>query len=183
MKHISLLDIRFHFVPSFTLNSFPRFYPRNRVAVSSPHRRQILHQKPKMNPVMPVPRLIQLATTIKDSVLKIQEILDTLGVLSPSFDENAPPLPVQIGEAQDIVLGATAELHDLLTEPTNMIHRSARVKITHLDIFHRREANIAVHKIRVTGLHVCRRSLTLVLRNSYRLMGRLRLKKFLIGRH
>ncbi|OAL70068.1 hypothetical protein A7D00_5597 [Trichophyton violaceum] len=79
-----------------------------------------------MDPVMPVPRLIQLATTIKDSVLKIQEILDTLGALSPSFDENAPPLPVQIGEAQDIVLGATAELHDLLTEPTNMIHRSAR---------------------------------------------------------
>lgn len=79
---------------------------------------------------MPVPRIIQLATTIKDSVLKIQETLDTLGALSPSFDENAPPLPAQISAAQDMVLDATAELHDLLTEPTNMIHRSARVKTT-----------------------------------------------------
>ncbi|EGE01163.1 sterigmatocystin 8-O-methyltransferase [Trichophyton equinum CBS 127.97] len=79
-----------------------------------------------MDSVMPVPRIIQLATTIKDWVLKIQETLDTLGALSPSFDENAPPLPAQISAAQDMVLDATAELHDLLTEPTNMIHRSAR---------------------------------------------------------
>lgn len=141
-----------------------------------------------MDPVVPVPRIIQLATTIKDAVLKIQETLDTLGALSPSFDENAPLLPVHIGKAQDIVLDATAELHDLLTEPTNMIHRLARVKITrslHLDIFHQQTANfnIDVHIIRVISPHVCRRSLTLVLRNSYRLMGRLRLRRFLIGRH
>ncbi|EFE34668.1 O-methyltransferase, putative [Trichophyton benhamiae CBS 112371] len=108
-----------------------------------------------MAPVVPVPRIIQLATTIKDAVLKIQETLDTLGALSPSFDENAPLLPVHIGKAQDIVLDATAELHDLLTEPTNMIHRLARVKITrslHLDIFHQQTANFNIDAISHFGI-------------------------------
>ncbi|KAM5467369.1 hypothetical protein MauCBS54593_005337 [Microsporum audouinii] len=79
-----------------------------------------------MEGTKPVPRIIQLAATISSSVLKIQETLDILGAPSPSFDENASPLPIDIGKAQDAVLDATAELHDLLTEPSNIIHRSAR---------------------------------------------------------
>lgn len=87
----------------------------------------------KMDPNKSIPRIIQLATIINLSVAKIQEVLDNQGAPSPSFDEHAPPLPVDIGEAQDAVLDATAELHDLLTEPLNIIHRSARVSYSILD--------------------------------------------------
>jgi hypothetical protein len=80
-----------------------------------------------MDPKKSIPQIIQLATTISLSVAKIQAILDNQGAPSPSFDEHAPPLPVDIAEAQDAVLDATAELHDLFTEPLNIIHRSARV--------------------------------------------------------
>ncbi|KAF4629778.1 hypothetical protein G7Y89_g8370 [Cudoniella acicularis] len=73
-----------------------------------------------------LPRIIQLATIISFSVAKIQESLDNQGAPSPSFDEHAPPLPVDIDEAQNAVLDATTELHDLLTEPLNILHRSAR---------------------------------------------------------
>ena len=81
----------------------------------------------KMEPSLPAPRILQLAAQITLSVGKIQEFLDKRGLPSPSFDEDAPPLPVDIGEAQDTVLDATAELHDLLTEPLNLLHRCARV--------------------------------------------------------
>ncbi|KJK79860.1 hypothetical protein H634G_04099 [Metarhizium anisopliae BRIP 53293] len=73
-----------------------------------------------------MPRLIQLATTINLSVAKIQQVLDSQQAPSPSFDEDSPPLPANIREAQDVVLDATAELHDLLTDPLNLMHQSAR---------------------------------------------------------
>ncbi|KID94226.1 sterigmatocystin 8-O-methyltransferase, partial [Metarhizium majus ARSEF 297] len=73
-----------------------------------------------------IPRLIQLVTTINLSVAKIQQVLDSQQAPTPSFDEDSPPLPVDIREAQDVVLDATAELHDLLTDPLNLVHRSAR---------------------------------------------------------
>ncbi|KAH6845706.1 S-adenosyl-L-methionine-dependent methyltransferase [Chaetomium sp. MPI-CAGE-AT-0009] len=73
-----------------------------------------------------LPKLRELAATIELAVAKIQEALDAQGAPSPSFDEDAPPLPSDIGEARDIVLDATAELQDLLTEPLNMIHRASR---------------------------------------------------------
>ena len=75
-----------------------------------------------------VPKLRQLAAAIEAAVAKIQEALDAQGVPSPSFDEDAPALPSDIGEARDVVLDATAELQDLLTEPLNMIHRASRVR-------------------------------------------------------
>ena len=78
----------------------------------------------------PLPKLVQLAATINTSIAKIQAVLDSLGGPSPSFAEDAPPLPPGISEARDAVLDATAELHDLLTEPLTMIHRAARVGIT-----------------------------------------------------
>ncbi|KFG78472.1 sterigmatocystin 8-O-methyltransferase [Metarhizium anisopliae] len=73
-----------------------------------------------------MPRLIQLATTINLSVAKIQQVLDSQQAPSPSFDEDSPPLPANIREAQDVVLDATTELHDLLTDPLNLMHQSAR---------------------------------------------------------
>lgn len=82
-----------------------------------------------------IPRLIQLATTINLSVAKIQQVLDSQQAPTPSFDEDSPPLPVDIREAQDVVLDATAELHDLLTDPLNLMHRSARVYVPKLAEF------------------------------------------------
>ena len=76
-----------------------------------------------------MPRLIQLATTINLSVARIQKVLDSQQAPSPSFDEDSVPLPVDIRDAQDVVLDATAELHDLLTDPLNLMHRFARVHV------------------------------------------------------
>lgn len=73
-------------------------------------------------------KLMQLSATISTSIAEIQQVLDAEGAPSPSFDEDAPPLPTRIAEARDAVLDATAELHDLLMEPLNMIHRAARVR-------------------------------------------------------
>jgi hypothetical protein len=75
-----------------------------------------------------ISRILQLSATINASVFKIQKVIDTLGVPAPSFKEDAPTLPAEIDEARDVILDATAELHDLLTDPMNMIHRSARVR-------------------------------------------------------
>lgn len=76
-----------------------------------------------------ISRILQLSATINASVVKIQKVIDALGVPSPTFNEDAPTLPAEIDEARDVVLDATAELHDLLTDPMNMIHRSARVRL------------------------------------------------------
>ncbi len=73
-----------------------------------------------------VPRIVQLAGIITNSVAKIQEILVCHNAPSPSFDEDAPPLPQAIENTQNAILDATAELHDLLTEPVDMIHRVSR---------------------------------------------------------
>ncbi|KAI0173698.1 sterigmatocystin 8-O-methyltransferase [Hypoxylon sp. FL1284] len=73
-----------------------------------------------------IPRIVQLATTINLSVAEILRVLNTQGVPLPSFDEHAPPLPSEIIEARSAVLDATAELHDLLTEPLSMIHQHSR---------------------------------------------------------
>lgn len=79
-----------------------------------------------MEPSPSFPRIVQLASQINLSVAKIQSFLDNYGLPSPSFEEDAVPLPADLDEAHDIVLDATAELHDLLTEPLSLIHRSAR---------------------------------------------------------
>lgn len=71
-----------------------------------------------------VPRIVQLANTISESVSRIQQVLSDKGIQSPSFDQNAPfNLPLDITKDHDAVLDATAELHDLLLEPLNLIHR------------------------------------------------------------
>ncbi|KAG8169256.1 hypothetical protein KVR01_000001 [Diaporthe batatas] len=68
-------------------------------------------------------RIQQLAETISASVAKIQAGLAAKNLPSPSFDENAPPsLPLELSDAQDAVLDATAELRDLLMEPMTLIH-------------------------------------------------------------
>lgn len=77
------------------------------------------------------PRIVQLADTIAASVAKIQEVLTAKNLPSPSFDEDAAPtLPVEVAEAQDAVLDATAELRDLLMEPMISIHGHGGVSLS-----------------------------------------------------
>ncbi|OAG01873.1 putative Sterigmatocystin 8-O-methyltransferase [Paraphaeosphaeria sporulosa] len=69
-------------------------------------------------------RIVQLARTISESVDKIEEVLVAEGIESPSFDEDATfNIPLKLSPQHDAVLDATAELHDLLLEPLNLIHR------------------------------------------------------------
>ncbi|KAI5920332.1 S-adenosyl-L-methionine-dependent methyltransferase [Camillea tinctor] len=69
-------------------------------------------------------RIVQLANTIGTSVRKIEETLSAKGISSPRFDEDASfNIPLELTTDHDAVLDATAELHDLLLEPLNLIHR------------------------------------------------------------
>lgn len=71
-----------------------------------------------------LPRIIQLANTISSSSAKIQRALDNKQITPPSFDEDAAySIPLELVEDHDAVIDATAELHDLLLEPLNLIHR------------------------------------------------------------
>lgn len=74
-------------------------------------------------------RIVQLARIISTCVAKIDNALVENGLPSPSFDENAPVahLPSEISDAQDMVLDATAELHDLLLEPLHLIKKHSGV--------------------------------------------------------
>ena len=81
-----------------------------------------------MDSDQPIPRIEQLVATIGNSVAKLQEILSSKGLPPPSFDENAQfALPEEVIDYQDNILDATAELHDLLLEPLNLIHRHGGV--------------------------------------------------------
>lgn len=75
------------------------------------------------------PRIIQLARVISTSVAQIDGALSANGLPSPSFDEDAAVgyLPTEISDAQDAVLDATAELHDLLLEPLHLIKKHSGV--------------------------------------------------------
>ncbi|ROW02484.1 hypothetical protein VMCG_06063 [Cytospora schulzeri] len=69
-------------------------------------------------------RILQLAETISTSVARIQEVLTSKDLPSPSFKEDAlSSLPREATDAQNAVLDATAELRDLLImDPMLLIH-------------------------------------------------------------
>lgn len=74
------------------------------------------------------PRIAQLAVKISESVANILEILSDQGVPNPSFDDDGPfRLPREASSAQDAVLDATAELHELLMEPLNLVYKQGGV--------------------------------------------------------
>lgn len=76
----------------------------------------------------PLPRILQLANTISTSVRKIEQVLFAKSISPPSFDEDASfNIPLELATDHDAVLDATAELHDLLLEPLNLIHRHGGV--------------------------------------------------------
>lgn len=76
-------------------------------------------------------RIVQLAQTISESVSKIDHVLSTRGLPAISFDEDLPVgyLPKDLSHARDLVIDATAELHDLLLEPLHLVKEHTRVSI------------------------------------------------------
>jgi hypothetical protein len=75
-------------------------------------------------------RIMQLASAISASTQNIDEALAAHNIVSPSFEEDASfNIPLELTTDHDIVLDATAELHDLLLEPLNLIHRHGGVSI------------------------------------------------------
>lgn len=76
----------------------------------------------------PSARIIELANAISASTAKIHESLAAKEIAQPSFDEHASySVPQEISKDYDVVLDATAELHDLLLEPLNLVHRHCGV--------------------------------------------------------
>lgn len=74
------------------------------------------------------PRIVQLAEDISKSVAKLVEILSKYGSPAPSFNDDGPFfLPKEASNVQDIILDATAELHDLLMEPLNLVYKQGGV--------------------------------------------------------
>jgi hypothetical protein len=75
------------------------------------------------------PRIIQLARTIRTDVVKIDAALAANDLPSPSIAEDVPLgyLSSDILDAQDAVLDATAELHDLLLEPLHLTQKHSWV--------------------------------------------------------
>lgn len=78
-------------------------------------------------------RIVALADTIHKSVAELQAVLDSKGLPAPSFAEDASPdpLPSEAQKAQDAVLDATAELHDILLEPTALVLKTISVSRSH----------------------------------------------------
>jgi hypothetical protein len=74
------------------------------------------------------PRIVTLATRISASVAELQERLAAQKYPSPTFAEDGPEgLPADVAPLRDAVLDATAELHELLLEPIQLLHEFAGV--------------------------------------------------------
>ncbi|KAI1108308.1 O-methyltransferase-domain-containing protein [Nemania sp. NC0429] len=67
-------------------------------------------------------RIVLLASAISENVAKLDDILRSRGLCTPSFDENASAdLPEEALAMQSVLLDATIELHDLLLSPMNLL--------------------------------------------------------------
>lgn len=76
-----------------------------------------------------MPRIVELAAQISTSVTELQERLAAQGAPSPSWAEDSPEsLPADVSNLQDVVLDATAELHELLLDPLMVIFKFAAVR-------------------------------------------------------
>jgi hypothetical protein len=76
------------------------------------------------------PRIVELAAQISTSVAQLQEYLSAQGAPTPSFAEDSPEdLPSDVSHLKDVVLDATAELHELLLDPLALLFKFAGVGI------------------------------------------------------
>ncbi|KAI0139823.1 sterigmatocystin 8-O-methyltransferase [Xylariaceae sp. FL1272] len=72
------------------------------------------------------PRIAELADIISSSVSKLQNVLAANNAPAPSFDEDAPlELPKEASSLQDVIIDATAELHDVLLDPISQLYLSS----------------------------------------------------------
>lgn len=77
------------------------------------------------------PRIVELASQINTCVFQLQESLSARGAPTPSFDEGSPEtLPVDLFHLRDAILDATAELHELLLDPLQLIFKFASVSLS-----------------------------------------------------
>jgi hypothetical protein len=78
---------------------------------------------------MEIPRILELSNIISKSVTALHGYLAARGLPFPSFDADAVTiLPTEVSEAQDAVLDATSELHDLLLGPLNILQNHGSVR-------------------------------------------------------
>lgn len=115
---LSLLDLRGKPGVPKTLPPWPR--PDTKIVLDRPDI--------GMSTDKGTPRILHLAATINESVKKLQDILSSQGVPSPSFDEDAPvPLPREVNDVRDVAIDAAAELYEILLEPMILLHKKAAV--------------------------------------------------------
>ncbi|KAH8732614.1 O-methyltransferase-domain-containing protein [Phaeosphaeriaceae sp. PMI808] len=71
-------------------------------------------------------RIIELAAQISTHVAELQANLEARGEPTPSFDENRlETLPVDLFHLRDAILDTTAELHELLMDPLQLLFKFA----------------------------------------------------------
>lgn len=76
-----------------------------------------------------LPRILQLAAAITESAKALQDSLSENGLPTPSFDENEVlSIPEGASGTRDVILDATAELHDLLLDPLVLVRTHGGVR-------------------------------------------------------
>ncbi|VUC36746.1 unnamed protein product [Clonostachys rosea] len=74
------------------------------------------------------PRIVELAAQISSSVTELQERLSAQGISSPTFAEDSPQgFPADMTPLRDALLDATAELHELLLDPLQLLYKFASI--------------------------------------------------------
>lgn len=82
-----------------------------------------------MSPDGPVSHIAKLTASLLQAVSKLEDILHTKGVPSPSFDEDAPPLfPKEAIGVRDLAIDYATEIQDLLQGPLDLIYRHGSVR-------------------------------------------------------
>jgi hypothetical protein len=77
------------------------------------------------------PRIMQLTATISEAVAKLNGILASRGIASPSFNEDALiDLPEDAADVHSLILDATLELHDVLLPPMALLIRKTAVRVS-----------------------------------------------------
>ena len=80
---------------------------------------------------MQASRLLELARIISQSATEIDNYLSSKGLPHPSFETAAgQTLPADLSSAQDTVIDAASELHDLLLGPLNILQLHGSVSQT-----------------------------------------------------
>lgn len=137
---------------------------------------------PIMTPSASTTRLTLLATSILESVAKLEEMLLKQGFPSPTFDEEAPTLlPKETVQVRDSIIDAAAEVQDLLQGPLDILYRHGSVSSCP-----RSQDGSRLYQSLSIGLLISESSITACLCRRYRasispalsqLVGRLHLQK------